>query len=385
MTVSLSDLIAAASADSILGTVLDIATDLELAVTAWQEGQPTLTTLSIFAQQFADTELINLEAIKSGFLDTAEGAWLTLLAQCLYRVPRLPAVAASTLTFQVTNNGDANVDALAGELIVAHAVTGKTYRNRDDLTAGDTLAPGVNSDIVMVADEVGTDSDAAPDAITVLVSSQSDLVVTNLDACLGSDAETDPELRARCRDKLAALSPNGAKGAYAFIAKTPTYSATSVPITRVNVVASILTGVVTAYLANANGAPSDADVTVVDEAIDKWATPWGTTAAAAAATEVSIPITYQVWVSGSTLTAAQIQAKIATALAVYLKSVPIGGDAISPDPNGKVRVGILEIVIARAIPETVKVTVSLPAADEELDGNEVAKLGTITPTVTVLS
>ncbi len=385
MTLALSDLLSAASADSVFGTLLDVATDLELAVTAWQEGQPTLTLISLFAQQFADAEAVNLEAIKAGFLDTAEEQWLTLLARSVYGVTRLPATFATTSTYRVTNNGDANVEALAGELIVAHDVSGKTYRNAADLVGGTALVPGVNDDIVIVADEAGTDSDAAAGLIGTLTSSQSDLVVTNLAACLGSDEESDPELRQRCRDKLEALSPNGAKGAYAYVAKTPSFSATSVPITRVNVVASTTTGVVTSYLANASGAPSGADVTIVDTAIDKWATPWGITSAAAAATEVTLGVTYQAWVSGSTLTSAQIQAKIATALAAYFKTIPIGGDKVPPDANGKVRPGILEIVIAKAIPEIVKVTVSIPAADEELDGNEVAKLGTVAPTVTVLS
>lgn len=385
MTISLADLFTPETRDDVISTFLDLADDLELAIDAWQDGGVVKTMLTIFAQQVADLELLNLEAIKGGFLDTAAGGWLSLLARSVYGVTRLDATFASTDTFRVTNSGTANVDALAGELIVAHAVTNKTYRNRDDLVGGTTLAPGVNNGIVMVADEAGSDSNAAAGTMTVLVSSQSNLTVTNLDACLGSDEELDAALRQRCRDKLGALSPNGAKGAYAYIAKTPAYSATSIPITRVNVVADETTGVVTVYLATALGAPSGGDVTIVDTAIDKWATPWGITSQAVAATPVTVPVTYHVWVKDSLLTPTQIADAIETALDVYLAGVPIGGDIIAPDTTGKIRVGILEIVIAKAVDGVVKVTVAAPAADLSLAEDEVATLGTVTPTVTVLS
>ncbi len=243
------------------------------------------------------------------------------------------------------------------------------------------LVPGVNDDISIVADEVGTDSNAAAGKVTQI--GNANLTCTNVGAILGEDEETDPELRTRCREKLGALSAAGPKEIYAFIAKTELYSATATRITRVSPVTDPVTGEISCYLATASGAPSAADVTIVDEAFDRWATPWCTGASAVAAEDLVIPITYEVWVKGSALTVAQIETAIELALIAYFKTIPIGGDIVDAEPNGQVRQGILELVIGRAIPEIIKVVVSLPADDVDLDEEEVAVLGAITPTVTV--
>lgn len=146
----------------------------------------------------------------------------------------------------------------------------------------------------------------------------------------------------------------------------------------------MVTGAIAVYLATASGAPSGGDVDIVDAAFDRWATPIATLAVATAAAEVAIDVTYHVWVKDTSLTSAEIQTAIEDALTAYLKTVRIGGDIIDPDPDGKVRVGILELVIGTAVEGTIKVEVTTPTDDVTFAEGEVPVLGTVTPTVTVI-
>jgi hypothetical protein len=201
---------------------------------------------------------------------------------------------------------------------------------------------------------------------------------------------------------MAALSPLGAKEAFNYIAMTPEFSATATPITRAKTFGDPATGEVTTYLATASGAPIAGDVDIVQAAFDEWAEPWGTDSTAAAAAEVVIDGTYEVWVK-SGLTEAQILAAIDTALAVFLEEVDIGGTVISP-ATGMIYKDSLSVVVATAtldgLPEGQTLGVKraifiLANVDEDTDADgvddaigmaqsEVAVLGTITGTVNFL-
>lgn len=378
---ALSELFDSETREEVLSTVLTIAADVGLRVTAWQPGQPIRTLLTIASQKISDATLVTKEAIKGGFLDEAEAGWLTLLARAVYRVDRKLAEFAEGDSLELTNTEATTHTLQPGELIVAHAVTGKTYRNTAVVVIP---ASGTVSDVAILADEAGTDSDAAPGTITELVSSLVGVTCTNVAAVLGADEETDEDLRQRCRDKLGALSPNGPKEAYAYVAKTPELAAVGVAITRVKVVANALTGLLTVYLATASGAPSAPDVAIVDAAFDKWASPWCTEAVATAASELVVPVTCQVWIQGSSLTTAQVQTEIANALARYFRDLPIGGFVIPP-ATGTLYLEALRQVIGSATPGILKVAITLPAADVALTVGQVAKLGTVTTTVTVVT
>lgn len=388
MALALSDLFDSETRDGVMSTILSIAGDVALKVTAWQEGQPYRSLLTYVSQKIADNTVLRKEAIKGGLLDSSEAGWLTLLAKSLYRVDRKLADFADGDSFTFTNSSDEEYTVELGDLVVAHSVTGKTYRNTSVIVIP---ANGAIEGQYMLADEVGTASDAGPGMITEVVSSLVGVEVTNLAAVLGVDEELDEALRIRCRAKLGSLSPNGPKEAYEFVATTPYFddgtpcAPTDVAITRTLVWTDALTGFVSVFLATAAGAPSGGDVTIVDNAIDRYATPWCTTATAYASTEVLVPVTYQVWIAGSNLTVAQIKSAIASALAVYFASVPISGYKIPPDELGKLYVEALRTVIAKATPGIIKVAITLPAADLELEVGEVCRLSTVTGTVTVIA
>jgi hypothetical protein len=382
-TVTVDTLFGAESPESVLSTLLGIASRVKLKVTAWQPGQPLRTALVLCSQKMADTSLLMRLAIKGGYLDESEAGWLTLLAHAVYRVDRNVAQFATTSTGRVINSGTSVFARAAGELAFVHSVSGKTYTNVNDISVN----PGATQDgIVILSDETGSASDAGPGMIE-LSTTIPNVTFTNVEACLGADEETDEDLRQRCRDKLGSLSPNGPKEAYAYVAKTPALNPTSVPITRVQVVLNKATGALTVYLATATGAPSADDVTLTDKAIDRWATPWLVDSAAAAAAEVVTPITYHVWVSGSNDTTEAIESRIAATLARFYRLIPINGWIVDPDPAGYVYWDQIKAAILKDVPEIIRIDMSSTSGGVSgftLTAGQVMKLGAITPTVTVV-
>src|SRR5690606_27186702 len=105
----------------------------------------------------------------------------------------------------------------AGDLTFQSSASGKTYRNTEGGTL-DTANPTLTLDVL--AEEIGADSNAAAGEIDTLVTTLIGVTATNAAAVVGSDEEDDDDLRQRCRDALAALSPNGAAQAYSFIARS---------------------------------------------------------------------------------------------------------------------------------------------------------------------
>lgn len=378
---SLSDLIKPKTRDEIVDEMLSLAATFQLAVTSWQPGAVVRTMLVLVGQKLSDFTSIIVEPIKGGFGDLLSSPdWAQAWAKGQFDVDMVQA-APATGTVTATNSSVTAYPLNPGDLIVAHATSGKTYRNTAPITI-----PGSGSlaDIAISSDQLGTDNDAAPGAITVLVApALIGVTVTNPAAVLGADQETVSALILRSRAKWGALSPNGPKSAYDYVATTPALSPTAAPITRSRTLADPATGIISVYIATADGAPTSPDVTIVDNAIHEWAEPWATTADAHAATNHTIAVTYHAWVKGSNLTSLEIQTAIATALAEYFKSVPIGG-VIIPPATGMVYVENLEVVISNATPGVVKVTIAAPSGDVSIGDSEVAVLGTITPTITLI-
>jgi hypothetical protein len=142
-----------------------------------------------------------------------------------------------------------------GTYHVSNPTSKATYSNRDVLT----INPSTTQNAIIVADAVGPAGNASSNTITQPVTSLVGVTITNPNALTGSNYETNVALAARCRLKLGALSPNGPKAAYAFVALSATQAPFNVtfthgPITRVLVSPSTGTGTVAVIVANASGA-----------------------------------------------------------------------------------------------------------------------------------
>lgn len=387
MTVTLNQLITPADRDAMLATLLALAASLNAPTTSWVEGDPTLTQYMTVGQKMADLSQVAVEIAKGGFGDLLPSdGWADIWALSRFKVTRVPAKPAAggeVLTCSASAVGNTYAP---GEIIIAHATTHKTYAN----TVSITVVPSTVLDPkAFAATEPGSASTAAPGSITVLVSSIVGVTVSNPESFIGTDQETTPHLVDRARSSLGALSPNGPKDAYNYVATTQflpdgtPLSNTSTPITRTRTIVDEPTGELSVYLATSAGAPSGPDVAIVQTAIDTRAEPWGTTAMAIAATEVVQPITYQAWVKGSQLTVAQLESTIGVALAFYFAMLALGGDVIPPD-TGDLYVESLEQVIGHAAVGITRVIVSVPASAVALTPNQVVVLGAITPTITLL-
>jgi hypothetical protein len=114
------------------------------------------------------------------------------------------------------------------------------------------------------ADLAGPNGTSGVGQITQPVTSNSGVVVNNFGAFVGTPFESNTNYAARCRAKLAALSPSGPGDAYRYFATTANTIlaaqtppvALSAPITQAIVSQSLATGITTTYVANVTGAVS---------------------------------------------------------------------------------------------------------------------------------
>lgn len=269
---------ATASSGSWLSTLLSVASTLGLSATSWQPGGVARTILAIVATADAARDQVIVKMIKGGFLDSAATVtpdpsnantwtsatwtpgWLDVLADGVYNVQRIAATYATGTINVVASSSAAGGTFQPGTYHVANG-SGKTFSN----TQAFTVTPSSTTPITIAADIAGSSSNSATGGITTTVTSLVGVTVTNPQSINGSDAESNAALVTRCRQKLQALSPNGPKGAYAYFAlaasqlraaATGNPSAITSPITRALVTVAPTTGIVTLYVASANGTVS---------------------------------------------------------------------------------------------------------------------------------
>ena len=384
MTISLSDLISSETKEAILQKALDVASALGLETESWRSGDPTRSLFYAMAARFEEWEAEDKIPgfIRSGFLGLAAGDWLTLKAQQDYNVERRVATYA-TCTVRLTNGGSALVGLIAANAVtVRNSTTNKTYRN----TSSGTLAagPATYVDLDFTAEEAGSDSNSAIGEIDAMVTTISNVTCSNTTAATATDEEEDDALTARAQAKLGSISVNGPKGGYYYAATTPELQSDGISnVTRVRVVADSELGEVAVYLAGASGAVAGADVTKATETIDTWATPHAVSVTVASAANLSFAITYTLWVYDTiSKTSAEIEDDVEAALTAAFADKAIGGDVIPPATTGTLYKDWVEAVILQAVaPHGFRVTLSAPSSDTAMAINQVAVLGTITPTI----
>jgi uncharacterized phage protein gp47/JayE len=351
---SFSDLLESVSLAQWKQAIISVANSVGLKTTNWAEGGYTRTLVALFSQLYKTGGDVVRVIAASGFLDTAEEAWLTFLARNVFGVERVEATyAAAPVALELTNGGGGLFVYEAGDIVVAHEDTGATYRN----TSGGTLNPGIGQTLLLdlAAEEPGTESNASIGKIRVMVTTSLGVTCNNVVALAGLDEESDALLRQRCRDAVAALSIGGIENAYEYYAKSAKRDDGSpVGVTRVLVAPPLGDGTVDVYIASASGAIPPADVAYVQADFDEFVTPYGFDATAISAVNLSVSAPATIWIPVSLgLDTATAQQKVHDALRDYVQSLPIGGVIISP-ATGKVYWRALLSVVASAIPGTLK-------------------------------
>lgn len=382
MAFSLDDLTKPLTAAEVRESIYTVIGILGVNTTTWKPGA-VLRTL-IYAASIVIAALSSLIAVvtRGGFLSTSEEEWAELNAKEVYGETRL-AETFATGEVTLVNGGGGIYSGAAGDLTVKNEVTGALYRN----TGAYSLGSLATETIPISAIEAGSASNAAPGEITLLVTTLLDVTCSNASAVVGQDAETIPNLKSRCLDKLGALSPNGPEDAYSYFAKSATREdGSAIGVTRVRAEPDLLGGI-DLYLASASGAVDPADVTIIDELLQQNVVPIPVTLRTHSATEVTVPITYQVWLpQSSALTTTQVEDAIEAELVAFFAAEPIAGRKIGMTTG--IWKSAIEDVIGRArdslgVPMGIfRRTVTLPAGDVALSVSEVAVLGAITATIT---
>jgi uncharacterized phage protein gp47/JayE len=309
--------------EEVKATMFTYMTSLGLPVTAWQAFSPTRILVDAFSRLFATLQNIVVDIVRAGFRDHATNGGLTLLSEQMYDVERVPATFASgTDCLIISNSGGGIYHFDPGELTVKNSLTGKTYHNTTVIDVG-ALQTGVVASLL--ADEIGAASNAAPGEITQLVTVALGLSATNVASVSGFDEETDEALRTRDLAKLQALSPNGAAGAYEYVALTPTLNG-GVAVNRVHVTPAPGNGTVRVVVAGPLGPVSAPDLATLQLAEDSLATPDTVLATVASANPVAQSYNITVWSRRSFgFLSPDIQAMVRTALVNYIRALPIGG------------------------------------------------------------
>lgn len=379
---ALSSLIVAQTKTVLYDFAIDVAETVlgEDVVTSWQPGDPTRSLYHALAEMLAALEASVVRYVRSGFLEYATGTWLQERAFQSYGVTYIAATYATT-DVTITNTGGGEAVWEAGDLTFLNTSTGATYRN----TTGGTLAPGVGQTltVTVVADVAGSASSAGVGDIDDLVVNVLGVTCSNAAAAVALDVEEDEPLRVRCRNSLGALSPNGPAAAYVYVATTPALSLAA-NVTRARAYGDSVTGHPLLVLAGPSGAVTSDDRSAVELAIVTYAMPLCITPEVVSASNVSIPVTYSLWIYTSVgKTEAEIEAAIETALHALFVARPVGGDIIAPASTGKIYRAMILAKIQAVYPSyTFQLTVSAPSGDTALANDEVAILGSVTPTIT---
>lgn len=366
-TLAIDDLLTAATPAEVLATLYELLEDLDLPTTTWESGDPLRTVLAVLAQVLGGYSTLQVVMVKSGFLDEAEQGWLTLIAREVYGVERIEATSAST-DVTLTNAGGGVYSFDPGELVVKNSTTGATYVNTAIVSLGaSTTLTGVN----VQAQDVGSAGNAAIGQIDTLVTQLTDVTVTNPDQAAGTDEETDPALRDRCRLRLGALSPNGPARAYEYVALTPELNG-GVAVTRVRVLPPPGDGTVTIVIAGAAGTISGGDVALVQAGIDEWATPSSVDATVQSATGIALSPTVDIYVdTAAGMSDPEWTTAVENALLAWVPTLPIGGVDLGAGGivSYRAMIGVLENINQYVLEARVT-----PASDTPLDANEVATL-----------
>lgn len=365
-----------------LYTLLD---GLGLQTTAWFSGAPTRTLIAIVAPLLSGLANVGVLLARSGFLDTAEGEFLKLLARLVYKVEPIEATFA-TGAVTLDNVGGGSFDSPgfdAGDVVFRNVTTDATYVNSAPFALA-ALQTGLV--VPVVAQQLGAALNAAPGEVSEIVTTMLGVNVTNALAIEGRDAELPDELRQRCLDSLGALSPAGPQAAFDYVARTPELNG-GVAVTRSRKVPPTGDGTLLLIVAGPGGALSSPDVALVQAGVDAHATPDNTTAIVQSATNKALSYVVTVYVDADANRDDVYWEELTKATLVeYVRRQPIGGQNFGAGGVVPWRgvIGELRAIRVDDVPGYVLQAGLASEADTAIAGTEVPVLDETDVTVTVV-
>lgn len=321
--VAFAELLVPLSTAQVRATMVSTLKTLGVPADQWRPGGTYSTMLTVIAATIAAFLALLAQGLGAGFLETASGGWLTLLAYYVYGVTR-PGATVATGQLTLINAGGGIYSYGAQAASFSSSTTGAQYTN----TGAFTLGANTSITIPIQALVPGSASGASPGQIDTLVTSMLGVTIGNAASVAGSDAMGDPQLRALCLAALGAMSVRGPRSAYVYAIQIATNSVTGAPVTinRWWISPYDHQGTVTVYLASPSGIPDPNDVTGVGTSIENVARPDGVTVVCQAVTPVNYTATLTVWCLATPgLQQSAVQLAVDNAIANYFATYAIGG------------------------------------------------------------
>lgn len=309
----------AATEAEIFDFAMSVADGVGLPTSTWQVGDPTRTGLQVLAARLALVDQNVIGYYASGFLSSARGAWLTLIARELFQVERGAAGYASGI-ITLKNSTTTKFTWEANGLTLKNISTGKSYKNSSTVT----LLAGATLVFNYVAEEAGSGSTSLVDSIALQSTIKGVEVVTS-SAAVGVDEQSDASLRAVCVGKVSGFSPNGAYQAYEAVATTPMLTGVSSCRKAQCVSGTIGTGTAVVYLGNQSALLTETDRVAVELALIKYATPCGFSAQAKHATLRALSVSGLIRIYPIGVTKEATRERAALKIQSLITDVPIGG------------------------------------------------------------
>lgn len=340
-------------------------------VTSWRQGDVARTLVEIDAEALSNLGTLVAAIAKGGFLRSASGSWLTLLAREVYAVERNPAVATKG-SVVLTDAASAGPFTLApGQIRVA---SGSGLRFQSTNLTQLTLPQGGSLTITVQAEQPGAAYNVANGTITSLLSVLPGVTVNNPDPGSGTwvttqgvDEESDAALVSRCEARWPESGYGSPAASYDLWARTASPS-----ITRTKVQASgTVGGQVDVYVAGPSGPVVGGDVALAQAYITPRA-PLTSTPVVASAAALAVTVTATLFGKAQYEAAAKLAA--AAALEEFFRSLPIGGTVYR---NAVIAV-LQKGTAANPVTGVENVTLTAPTSDAVLTTAQVATL-TLSP------
>ena len=331
--VTIQELLTPVTAAQMRVTMVQALKTLGIPADQWKVGGIASTILTVCATMLAGFSTMLVQGIGSGFLTTATGGWLSLVAYYVYGVTR-PAATFANGTLTLTNSGGGVYSYAPYQATFFDPVSKQTYANTQAIALG---ALGTQT-VAIACTVAGSAGSAPPGEITGLSTAMLGVNVSNPTACVGQDAMSDANLVLLCQAKLGASSVRGPRSAFAYAIQVAVNAVNGAPvnINRSSISRSSHTGTVTIYISSPSGTVDANDLLGVENAIESGvpglsppfsgARPDCVTVNVYAATPVNYSEAITVWCQALPgYTTSLVQQAVEDALTAYFAAYPIGG------------------------------------------------------------
>ena len=325
MATTLDDVLTPDSEDQALAFLLTQLAALGFPTTAWQTGGVAYTLLRVQAKALSNLAGLIAKLARGGLLDYAEKAWLTLLAKGWFQLDRYLSTFAVGQVALTVAPGSGPYTISAGQLWIADNF-GHRYNSSN--TGSVVLASGTTTQVPFRAENPGAAFNIAVGSGLTLTTplpgvtaALPDLGTGTWLTTQGTDDESDPALRTRCRTRWATIGLQKPRDAYVYLATNTPGVATPPSRVYVDDANPRGPGTLNVWIAGPAGPVSTADEALVRAYVVARKSPCADVQVANAV-PVAVAITADVYYDGGYATALT---QAADALTSLINAVPLGG------------------------------------------------------------